>query len=803
MRSWLTIGLLGLCVFSAPALAQDEPSTDGPPSEPEADPLGNTPPRLSNTVYYDINFVNRPLSDITKYMMKITGQTLLLDDPKMLNDEITILAYKKVTGKQAYEAFLQALEAKGYTTLTVGNITRIIDSGSAAKSPILVQDGGRIDSSWQFVTQIITLENVSVDDVASIVSELSGEKHKLITYRPTNTMILTDSGVNIRKVVKIIRDLDVAAPKSTLKFIPLRYATAAEVQAVIEELYGTAESNPQAQPANNARNNRRNRRNRNNNTAAAATATGVTAAGKESKYISKVLSDERTNSLIVLANEEGHDAVDDLISKLDVDADPLSSRSQIHVVYLEHAKAEDVAQVLSNLSQGGGNSSSSRTSTARTSRTTTTARGATAGAAAAAGDAPSGGVVAAFDSGMRITHDENTNSLVIIASNEDFKVVKQVIDQLDMRRRQVFVDAVILEISSDDSMDLGLGYHAPLNLGGNVDLGFTGFNASSSTLSGGLSTLLSGAAIGVFGEGVEVSDPTVGTLTVPAFGIVLNAAKNMGSVQIVSNPNLLTLDNEEAKIVVGRKIPFPSQTTFSNIGQPISSFQREDVAITLMITPRVNSENFVTLETVVEVSEVEEGSSVNSTSITSGGGFVTSKREIETVALVENNQTVVLGGLVSSTESENESKIPILGDLPVIGALFRTSSKTTRQSDLMVFLTPHIIDDYEDMVQVMKVKEAQRQEFIRRFYGKSQVEQLQEIHNLLQYSMNVMDRESVYCQDEFQGEYLGCIQSVKIETESLDRPIDPEMRDAIEAGREEGANEPLPTDESAVETGGN
>jgi general secretion pathway protein D len=316
-----------------------------------------------------------------------------------------------------------------------------------------------------------------------------------------------------------------------------------------------------------------------------------------------------------------------------------------------------------------------------------------------------------------------------------------VIEDLDVLRKQVYVDAVILELSSIDGLDLSTAYHAPFSPSGE-SVGFMGGQFGTSSL-GLTDDLLSGLAFGVFGQTIDVplADGTV--LPVPTFGVALTALKTNQMVNIVSNPSLLTLDNEKAKIVVGRKIPFPTTSGLNNLGQPVVSFQREDVAITLELVPRVNSENFVTLEVDIEVQEIEESADSDAIS-QGGGGFITSKRQVKTHALVKDNQTVVLGGLVGTTESEGESKVPILGDLPLIGALFRNRSESSRKVNLMVFLTPHIIDDENDMLEIMRVKEAQRQEFFRRFYGKNQSEQVDEMRRLLQYSMNYVDQPSVF-----------------------------------------------------------
>lgn len=715
-------------------------SPDLPPKGPAAGP---------DSAKIEINFVDVDLLDLLKRFADWKRMNFIITDKKELEGKtVSIISHHKVTIREAYEAFQSALAMHGLTIVETNGMGRIVKSGDASKSPIKVGKGapGRTDI---ITTQLIQLENVSVSDVSKVIQGLVSPEAQLTAYQPTNTLIITDTGNNLRKVYEVLRELDVAAPKSSMKIVPLAYAESSDVKAIIEQLYPTAATSPNASTNSRASSRTSSRTSRTSSRTSrtsnrSATSAEANAIGESSNYISKVLDDERTNSIIVLANDDGHAAVAELVAKLDVDVDP-QNRAQIHVVNLEHAKAEEVAQVLSELSQAGGNEQNNRRNNAATRAATRTSSGASAAAAAAAEEGESRGAIAAFDSGMRIAADENTNSLVIIANQEDYRVVKSVIDELDILRRQVFVDAVVLEIASEDTLDLGIAAHMPTQPGEN-SVGFVGgqFNASSL----GFSSTLSGLAAGVFGDTVQVPaiDPTTGSAVsvgVPAFGIVLNALKSNSSVNIISSPNLLTLDNEEAKIVVGRKVPFPTQAGLSNLGQPVISFQREDVAITLEVTPRINSTDFVTLEVKVEVSEIEEDDQGLDAAGQSGGP-ITSKREIETVALVQDNQTVVLGGLVGSTDTEVETKFPILGDIPLIGSLFRGSRKSSRKTNLMVFLTPHIVDDEDDMWEIQRVKEAQRQEFLRRFYGRSREAYVDEMRKLLRFSMNYVDQPSMF-----------------------------------------------------------
>jgi general secretion pathway protein D len=721
---------------SSGSAGNDEASSSAPSENRQR------PPLLDPNAKVSVDFVDADINDIIKYMAEITGRNFILGDK--LSGSITIISHQQVTVAEAYEAFLSALEVAGYTTVTVGKATKVVKSGEASKTPLRVYHGENIPYTDNFVTQIMSLENVSVKDISSVVKDLLSGDGRVIAYSPTNTMIITDSATNIRRVYGIINELDVASPKSSIEIITLQYADAAEVETILEEIYsvegssssGEDDARSAAARRRAQRSSSRRARDRGNDSPSEASATNV----GEGNYINKIISDERTNSLIIQANAEAMGAIQELVAKLDVDVDP-SSRSQIHVIYLEHAKAEDVAQVLSNLANSS-SQSSSRTSSAR-GRADQRGRRAPAGPDAQAGDEAKTGATAAFDSGMRVASDENTNSLVIIASPEDFRIIRSVIEKLDIRRKQVFVEVVILEMASEDTFDFGLGYHTgAMGDDGNYSVYSAQLNGSSM----GLTTdALSGLAMGVFGQSMTLSvGDGAGSsmdLAVPAFGVALNALQANSSVNIISTPNVLTTDNEEAKFVVGRNIPFPVSTGRDSNNNPIVSYQREDVATTLKVTPQINESNFVTLEVYQEVQEIEEdsqGLDVQSS------GFITSKRSAETTVVVRDNQTVVLGGLIGNTDTEVESKIPLLGDLPLLGVLFRGRRTVSRKTNLLIFLTPHVIDGPEDLEEVYRVKVAQRNEFVRRFYGKSKEEQERELAKLLQYSMNVVDQPSVY-----------------------------------------------------------
>ena len=696
----LTVGLLlGLAGFSGSAAGQDDQNLNDARNKPPC----ATPASVT------LDYVEYEVLDLVKYMAETSCRNLILggDD---LKGKVTIISHKPVPYWTAFSAMESALATAGYTMVEVGGAFKVLPTSKASQAPVAVYEGSSIPATDRVVTQIFQMENTSVSDISSIAKELAGPQAKIIAYVPTNTLIITDSAYNIRRMWKVVGQLDVESPKSSIHVVNLDYATASEVKTIIEQVYGTsvdaATTSKTSKTSSSSSSSRRSRRNR-DKTPAAATSASASSVGAQGKYIEKIVADERTNRLIILANDEAMEAVRKLLAEVDVDVDP-ANRAQIHVVYLEHADATEVAATLSNLSEGG--STNSRTPPRSNTRTTRTSRQKPTASATAESATSATSATALLDDGVRITADENTNSLVIVASPEAFQILQQVIGKLDIRRKQVFVEVVIMEMASEDTMDLGMSYHT--GVPGDSATGILSSQVGPSSL--GVSTdLLSGVAMGVYGDSISI-DTQAGPLDIPAFGVVVSALQANSSVNILSTPNVMTLDNEEAEIVVGRNVPFPTSQGRDSNNNPIISFQREDVAITLKVTPQINESDYVTMEVYQEVTEIEE-SAASGSDLTASGGPTTSKRTADTTVLVKDNQTVVIGGLMSTTETEVETKVPVLGDLPLVGVLFRSKSTTTRKTNLLIFLTPHVIDTPEDLQEVYEVKVAQREEFLRRF----------------------------------------------------------------------------------------
>ena len=729
-------------------------------------------PEIPGETLVWVNYDNAELKDVVKDMAEKTGRNFLID-PK-LSGKITLISPRQVTMKTAYAAFVHALDQSGYAIVVLErysdgrpSLSRILPAKQAMSENLQIQlDGKPRATGGQLVTQLVSLDAVSADEVSKIIGKMISKDGDLISYQPTNTLIITDSANNIRRLMKLVKELDISAPKQKLEIISIQYAEAQRVVDIINDLYGTAATssgttNTAGNAANDAaarraerRRKQRNKKNKADKSKASSSGGKTTQVGSETSFIGKMIADERTNSIIVMATEKALVEIRDLISRIDYETDPTDTA--IKVIYLSHAKAEELAQTLNNLIQAANQRSQANTRRAtgnaantRTNRNARTETKRSATGANAAGDA--GGN---FTGEVRLTHDASTNSLVVTAGRDDFSRLRRVIDQLDIPRKQVFVETVIMEVSDSVRDDEGVSWHGGLpgdtsSVAGAPSIigarGSQSVNLGASLLDG---SLLSGLALGIFGSAIDLAIPGVdGGLSIPAFGLVIRALQEDTSTNVLSAPNLLTLDNKEASIEIGETVPFPTGGFLGGLGGaggagiPSVSFTREDVGIILRITPQVNDSGFVTMDVYQEISEVKEGSTADALST---GGPTTTKRSVETTVSVKSNHTIVIGGLMQEVDSENESKVPILGDIPLIGFLFRNKAKTKRKTNLLIFLTPHVIYGPEDLQEVYRIKMLQRQEFMRRFYGRSKAEQTEELNKLIKYSMNLPDQPSEY-----------------------------------------------------------
>jgi general secretion pathway protein D len=529
-------------------------------------------------------------------------------------------------------------------------------------------------------------------------------------YAPTNTLILTDTGSNVRRLLQLVEELDVAASGEQIWVEPVHHAAASDLAEKLLEIFEAAGAGG---APNKARSSARRAPSKVGTPAAPASSSPATVGtGQSESRLSKIIPDDRTNTLIIVATERAYLRILELIRRLDV---PLAGEGEIHVEYLQNADAEELATVIQSITggaRGGGGRRRNQSAGGGSSSSNT------AGAATEAD---------VFEGSVQVVADKSTNSLVILSSLRDYTALRAVIQRLDIPRRQVFVEAALLEVSQSRLNTLGISLHGGLPVDVAVDgttgdpaIGFTGTAYPSG---GGLPfssvaidpTALTGLAAGLLGPQIEGSEQVIG-FSLPAFGVVLQALQTDNDVNVISTPHILATDNVEAQITVGQNVPV--QQGFAGLGNagnqagglggllPQVNVQRQNVGLTLKLTPHVNESQQVRLELSVELSEVQGAGGINP---------VISQRTANTQVVVRDQQTIVIGGLVRDVEAQSEDKVPILGDIPVLGYLFRRTQTRREKQNLLIILTPYIIRDASDLRAIFQRKLEERREFIERY----------------------------------------------------------------------------------------
>jgi general secretion pathway protein D len=685
------------------------PTTVPPETVPQvSQPLRPVPPEtIAQTqrkieeegIYF--NVADEDLREVIKQISRALGKNFILDDK--VRGKITIISERKMTKDEIWEAFQSALDVNGFTIVQgPAGLLRLVPIRDALGHPIdLYSDESPFTD--RFITRLITLKNISAADMANVIKGLVSKEGNLFAYPVTNTLILTDSGTNIDRLVRLINELDQEGPQEVLEIIPVLHANAKDIASKITQIFETEKGGaPAATPAVTPRRG----------------AAAPTAELQEIPRLRKVIPDDRTNSLIVLASKMAIQKVRELIKKLD---SPLvGEEGEVHVYYLKHAKAKDLATVL--------NAIAGAVTKDKDKDKKGTAAGTTAEAAKTA-PSPAATLLggAEFAGKFTVTADEATNALIITAGFKDFNtLVDQVILKLDIPRRQVYVEAVIVELSVSEDQQLGAGLLGgkTFNVGGN-DL--TAFGSTFGFLD--VNRLLSGT-VGAANTSDTITINTPGTpgstgtnsITVPAFFSAIQFAQGNTDVNILSTPNILTLDNQEAEIKVGQKVPFPTASATTIGGSLQTTFTREDVALTLKIKPQINEGGAILMEVTQEDREVLPQQ--EQPSIAAQAGPSTTERSVKTAIVAQDGQTLVLGGLIKDKYTMVTNKVPLLGDIPLFGYLFKTRRKTKQKVNLLVFMTPHVIREPRDFLKILQKKINEQNNFISENFGKSQQKQI-------------------------------------------------------------------------------
>jgi len=621
--------------------------------------------------FVTIDFDNVDIGLFIKYISELTGKNFVVD--KAVRGNVTIISPTRISVDEAYKVFESVLEVQGFATVPAGSIIKILPAVEARAKNIetgVIREGA--ETTDQVVTQIIPLAYADPDELKTVFAPLVSKTSVVISYPATRMLIVTDTLSNIQRLLRIIVEIDVPEMGEEINILALRNAPANEIAKSLNALFQqTGGSTPAASAAAAAA-----------TPAAAAAArarrarSGAVRAMAVGTSVVKIIPDERTNLLIVLATPDDLAQVKELVEILDQEV-PRGS-GNIQVYYLQHANAEELSKVLTSLPTQQ------------------------AGQVAEKGTAP------VLSEDVRIVADSSTNSLVITAKKADYLVLEDVIKKLDIPRRMVYIEALIMEVNVDKRFSLGVEWRAlsGVSEGAGVVTGFGGgtdfANLNRLTvnpLTGTLPSLPGDFSLGVVGDIIEVNG-----VFFPTLGAMVQAIQNDGDINIIATPQLLTTDNEEAQIKVGENVPYLSKEEQSSSGLNFSTYEYKDVGLTMKITPQINQEGIVRLKIFQEVIRLKETVNFRPTTL---------QRSAETTVIVKDANTMVIAGLIDETLNDSYRKVPLLGDIPLLGALFRSHATSTLKTNLFIFLTPHIINNPSEANDLYEKKRGEARTFVK------------------------------------------------------------------------------------------
>ncbi len=611
-----------------------------------------------------LNFVNAEIEGVARAMSAILKQPFVVD-PRV-RGPITLYSEEPLTPREAYLNFLAALRGLGFTVVEVGGLYKVVPEADAKLQSGTVAIGDTNRRGDQILTQIFKLNHENANNLVPVLRPLISPNNTINANPGNNSLVITDYADNLQRIGRIIAAMDTPAA-GDVEVVPLQHAVAADIAQLVQRL---------------------------SDTSGAVAVPGVPQAAGGAG--TSVMVDARSNSLIVRAGSPARMAsIRALIDKLDrpVPSAGGSGAANMWVVHLKNADAAKLATVLraafasttGGSTGGGAGASPMGAPQAITAQPTGVAGGASPQSTApvSAGAGPS--------TGGFIQADPSTNSLVITAPEPLYRQVRAMIDQLDSRRAQVYIESMIVEVGGDNIADFGFQWQGLLGKNGDNNLIGLGTNFGSTSSTGNIIGINTGAASGTvnLGEGFNIGlvRNFGGTYALAAIARML---QTQTSINIVSTPNLITLDNEEAKIVVGENVPFITGQ-FTNTGtattSPFQTIERKDVGITLRIKPQIGEGGTVRMTLYQEQSSVKDTAAVG----TSNAGPSTTKRSIESTVVIDDGAILVLGGLIEDRYEDKKSKVPLLGDIPWLGALFRSENRTRKRTNLMVFLRPIVM----------------------------------------------------------------------------------------------------------------
>ena len=633
-----------------------------------------------------LNFANAEVEAVARTMATLTGRNLVVD-PRV-KGTLNLSTDRPVSPAAAFDQFTAALRLQGFALVESQGLYKIMPEAEAKLQSPTVVSANSVASGGQIVTQIFRLNHESANSLVAVLRPLISPNNTINVTPGSNALVITDYADNLRRIGRIISALDTATA-SDVEVIPLKHALANDLAPLVQKLIDGSVSTP-----------------------------GTAGQGPDSSFKTVLLPEPRSNALVLRAANPARVAlVRALVDKLDR-PNAVGTQGNIHVVYLKNADATQLATTLraalaaDSIAQGtaGGAATGAAALTAAARPVTSANTGAMGGASAPLAGPAQPSV------GGQIQADPATNALIITAPEPQVRQLRAVIDQLDMRRAQVYVESLIAEVNADKAAEFGVQWQGVL--GKNGSLGLIGTN--SGTAGANILGVTAGLAAGGTSLGTAVNSLGGGLnlALAPSFngrhylGALANFLQSSGDGNVLSTPNLLTLDNEEAKIVIGQNVPFVTgQYTNNNSANgsvnPFQTIERKDVGLTLRVRPQVSENGTVKMTVFQEVSSISD---------TSTAGLITNKRSIESSVLVEDGSIVVLGGLLQDDYSGKQDKVPGLGDLPVFGNLFKSEQRQRKKTNLMVFLRPVVLRDARqteslalDRYELMRGNQAQQQ----------------------------------------------------------------------------------------------
>ncbi|MBI2601536.1 MAG: type II secretion system secretin GspD [Deltaproteobacteria bacterium] len=687
------------------------------------------------------------IQDIIKAVAVWTGKNVILD--RNVTGKVQIISPRKVTKEEAYQTFLSALNLLDLTTVETGKVIKIMKVRNAVRDNLTTYQGASwAPSTDKIITQIIPLKYIDAKQIQSTLSRIVSS-NSMISYDPTNTLIVSDSGYKVKRILEIIELLDVQTQQPKVWMVPIRYSDAKGVADKVNQII-------------------------------ASSGKGKGASGYQSF---KILTDERTNSVIIFGPPRTIKDVKELVKKFDIPLDDPSAQAAIHVRPLQYADAKKLSATLSSLAAG----------TQAGGRRTPPRKGQEEGG------------VAELSEGVKITADEATNALLITGSKAAYNALNTIIRKLDVRRSQVFVEADILDISEKGGFKFGTSIFAAV--GGKLPVGWesakvaplisaTAVDANDKPIIGSASQSLKGVA-DTFSTEMNVGILSGGSIDIPGLGTVkpgflINMIKTDANSKILGSPHILTSNNEEASMTVGQRVVYLSAVTTAT-GVVNQKPEKEDVDLTLTIKPNISYSNYVTLNVKLESSKI--------LTISPAGLPETARRKTSQIVTVKNGQTIVISGLVSNEERETYRKIPLLGDIPVLGWLFRNSEVSNERNNLVIFLTPHIVHGANDLAAIYKAKVKERDEYFEEIFGSGYTD-------TAFYKRLPKQEDGEYRPtkaDESEDKHMQLQQEELYKAMGLDEagvPAEVPTPEVKDRSLEEGVTVPVPLDESSSGGGG-